>query len=137
LVLEITEEEIIPNLPLAFKAVQELRTYGISLAVDDFGSGYAELSRLKELPFGEVKIDRSYITNCDSDHMNAGLCETIVEFAHRFGIKAVAEGIETVGELNVLRKVGCDMAQGYLFARPMTKQEFAAVVHQRKKIKQT
>jgi len=135
LVLELTEEEIVPNLALATKAVSELRTYGISLAVDDFGSSYAELSRLKELPFTEVKIDRSYITNCDSDHMNAGLCETIVEFAHRFGIKAVAEGIETVAELNVLRKVACDMGQGYLFARPMPKPEFATLLRQRKRPK--
>jgi EAL domain-containing protein (putative c-di-GMP-specific phosphodiesterase class I) len=65
--------------------------------------------------------------------MNARLCETIVEFARRFGIKAVAEGIETLGELKVLRDVGCDMAQGYLFARPMTKHEFANVVHQPKR----
>jgi EAL domain-containing protein (putative c-di-GMP-specific phosphodiesterase class I) len=133
LILELSEAEIIPNMHLAFKAVRELRTYGISLAVDDFGPGYSELSRLKELPFSEVKIDRGCISNCDVDQMNAGLCETIVEFARRFGIKAVAEGIETVGELKTLRKVGCHMGQGYLFARPMPKNEFAAVVRQRKR----
>ena len=128
LVLEITEEEVLDNLPQVRAAARELRAYGISFAVDGFGVSYAELRREKELPFAEVKIDRSYISNCDTDVLNAGLCETIVEFAHRFNISAVAEGIETKGELQTLRDIGCDMAQGYFFARPMPKDKFAKMV---------
>ena len=128
LVLEITEDEVLDNLPQVRAAARELRAYGISFAVDGFGVSYAELRREKELPFAEVKIDRSYISNCDTDVLNAGLCETIVEFAHRFNISAVAEGIETKGELQTLRDIGCDMAQGYFFARPMPKDKFAKMV---------
>ena len=131
LTLEIAEEEAVHNIPLVNKALKELQPYGISISVDNFGPSYAELSRLTELPFKELKIDRSYISNCDTDRMNKGLCETIVEFAHKFGLTAVAEGIETAGELNVLRDMGCDIGQGYLFARPQPKEELLALVRQK------
>ena len=133
LILEISEEEVIPNLEIACKAERELRVFGVKLSIDNFGMTYAELSRRDKLPFSEVKIDRSYISNCDTSPLNAGLCETIVEFAHRAGISAVAEGIETKGELEFLRKVGCDAGQGYLFARPLPKDQFVALVRQRLK----
>jgi EAL domain-containing protein (putative c-di-GMP-specific phosphodiesterase class I) len=98
---------------------------------------YAELAREKELPFTELKIDRSFIAHCDTDVLNAGLCETIIEFAHRFNISAVAEGIETKGELQTLRDIGCDMAQGYFFARPMPKDKFAKMVLEHTKQKKS
>jgi EAL domain-containing protein (putative c-di-GMP-specific phosphodiesterase class I) len=128
LVLEISEEEVLANLPQVRATARELRPYGIAFAVDGFGVSYAELAREKELPFTELKIDRSHISNCDTDLLSAGLCETIIEFAHRFGISAVAEGIETKGEYQALREMGCDMAQGYFFARPMPKDKFAKLV---------
>jgi EAL domain-containing protein (putative c-di-GMP-specific phosphodiesterase class I)/FixJ family two-component response regulator len=133
LTLEIAEEEAVHNIPLVNKALKELQPYGISISVDNFGPSYAELLRLPELPFKELKIDRSYISNCDTDRMNKGLCETIVEFAHKFGLTAVAEGVETAGELNVLRDMGCDIGQGYLFARPQPKEDLIATVRQRSK----
>ena len=133
LTLEIAEEEAVHNIPLVNKALKELQPYGISISVDNFGPSYAELLRLPELPFKELKIDRSYISNCDTDRMNKGLCETIVEFAHKFGLTAVAEGVETAGELTVLRDMGCDIGQGYLFARPQPKEELIATVRQRSK----
>jgi EAL domain-containing protein (putative c-di-GMP-specific phosphodiesterase class I)/FixJ family two-component response regulator len=133
LTLEIAEEEAVHNIPLVNKALKELQPYGISISVDNFGPSYAELLRLPELPFKELKIDRSYISNCDTDRMNKGLCETIVEFAHKFGLIAVAEGVETAGELSVLRDMGCDIGQGYLFARPQPKEELLAMVRQRSK----
>src|SRR5262249_50545964 len=126
--LEITEEEVVDNLSVVRAAARELRAYGITFAVDGFGVSYAELAREKDLPFNEVKIDRSYISNCDTDVLNAGLCETIIEFAHRFDMSAVAEGIETKGELQTLRNMGCDSGQGYFFARPMPKDKFAKMV---------
>jgi EAL domain-containing protein (putative c-di-GMP-specific phosphodiesterase class I)/CheY-like chemotaxis protein len=133
LCLEITEEEVVHNLSMVRTAARELRTYGITFAVDGFGVSYADLAREKDLPFNEVKIDRSYISNCDTDVLNAGLCETIVEFAHRFHMNAVAEGIETKGELQTLRSIGCDMGQGYFFARPMPKDKFTKLVLERVK----
>ena len=129
--LELREDDIIPNMPFAFKAITELRKQKIKLAIDSFGLSYEELSRHQELPFSEVKIDRSFVCNCDLDLHNAGLCEIVVDFAHRYGAKVVAEGVETAGELKALRDMGCDYAQGYLLARPMSKADFVSLLQQR------
>jgi EAL domain-containing protein (putative c-di-GMP-specific phosphodiesterase class I) len=118
-------------MPFAFAAIKELHKQKIKLALDSFGLGFAELSRCEELPFSEVKIDRSFVCNCDTDPHNAGLCETVVAFAHRYHAKVVAEGVETIGELKTLREMGCDYAQGYLLARPMSKSDFIALLEER------
>jgi EAL domain-containing protein (putative c-di-GMP-specific phosphodiesterase class I) len=133
LTLEITEQEAISNLPLINKSLAELRAYGISISVDNFALGYSELSRLRDLPFKDIKIDRDFISNCDRDPVNRGLCETFIEFAHKFGLTAVAEGIETTAELSTLREMGCDLGQGYLFAKPQPKNDLLAMVKQRTK----
>ncbi len=129
--LELGEDEIIPNMPFAFNAIKDLRRQKIKLAIDSFGLSYEELSRHQELPFSEMKIDRSFIFNCDLNPHNAGLCEMIIDFAHQYGAKAVAEGVETAGELKALRTMGCDYAQGYLLARPMSKSDFIGLLQQR------
>ena len=109
------------DLKIANEVADELRALNCSLALDDFGAGYSSLARLRQLPFSELKIDRSYVTDCHLDHVNAGLCETIVELAKRFELKTVAEGIETMHESHKLQGIGCDIGQGYLFAKPMPK----------------
>jgi EAL domain-containing protein (putative c-di-GMP-specific phosphodiesterase class I) len=119
LIMEVTEDEIIHDLEIANDVAAALRTFHCTLAVDDFGAGYSSLARLRQLPFSELKIDRSYVMNCNSDKVNAGLCETIVELGRRCGLKTVAEGIETWHECHKLQAVGCDIGQGYLFAKPM------------------
>jgi EAL domain-containing protein (putative c-di-GMP-specific phosphodiesterase class I) len=131
LILEVTEDEIVNDLQLANTVADELRAHGCSLAIDDFGAGYSSLARLRQLPFSELKIDRSYVTDCHSDRTNAGLVETIVELAHRFGLTAVAEGVETTHEAHKLQSLGCDVGQGYLFAKPMAKDDFAALLRRR------
>jgi len=131
LTLEISEDDAIENVSLVKKAIAELRAYGISMAIDNFGPRYAEFSRWPELPFTAVKIDRSYIAGCDVDAANQGLCETIVEFARKFGLTSAAEGIETSAELQTLRDVGCDIGQGYLFARPQPKSQLVDMLRKR------
>ncbi len=131
LVLEVTEDQIINDLPLANDVAGALRELNCTLALDDFGAGYSSLARLRQLPFSELKIDRSYVMNCDRDPLNAGLCETIVELGKRFGLGIVAEGIETVHESHKLQAIGCDVGQGYLFAKPMPKGELIALMRQR------
>jgi EAL domain-containing protein (putative c-di-GMP-specific phosphodiesterase class I) len=133
LTLEITEQEAISNMGLITKSLNELRTYGISVSVDNFALGYSEFSRLRELPFKDLKIDRDFISNCDRDPVNKGLCETFVEFAHKFGLAAVAEGIETTAELATMRDMGCDFGQGYVFAKPQPKSQLLETVLQRQK----
>ena len=131
LILEVTEDEIIHDLKIANDVADQLRASNCSLAIDDFGAGYSSLGRIKQLPFSEIKIDRSYVTNCNSDRVNAGLCETIVELGQRFGLKTVAEGVETTHESHKLQAIGCQIAQGYLFAKPMPKGQLIGTMRRR------
>ena len=131
MVLEVTEDQIIHDLNLANDVAAELRELDCTLALDDFGAGYSSLARLKQLPFSELKIDRSYVMNCDRDPLNAGLCETIVELGKRFGLKTVAEGIETMHESHKLQGIGVNVGQGYLFAKPMPRDQLIALMSQR------
>jgi EAL domain-containing protein (putative c-di-GMP-specific phosphodiesterase class I) len=131
LVLEVTEDEAVKDLKIANDVADQLRALNCTLALDDFGNAYSSLARLRQLPFSELKIDRSYVSNCHADRVNAGLCETIVELAKRFGLKSVAEGIETTHESHKLQGIGCDIGQGYLFAKPMPKDRFVATLTRR------
>ena len=126
IVLEVTEDQIIRDIPLAHEIATQLRIQGIDLAIDDFGSGYSSIARLKDLPFVELKLDRSFVNDCASDATKAELCKLVVELAHRFSSLAVAEGIETSSDLATIQSIGCDLAQGYLFARPMPKDVLLA-----------
>ena len=131
LVLEVTEDQIINDLNLANDVAAALREQNCTLALDDFGAGYSSLARLRQLPFSELKIDRSYVMNCNADELNAGLCETIVELGKRFGLKTVAEGIETMHESHKLQSLGVDVGQGYLYAKPMPKGQLIGLMRQR------
>ena len=131
LIMEVTEDEIINDLQIANEVAATLRTFNCTLAVDDFGAGYSSLARLRQLPFSELKIDRSYVMNCNLDKVNAGLCETIVELAKRFGLKTVAEGVETMHESHKLQALGCDIGQGYLFAKPMPLGQMIGIMSKR------
>jgi EAL domain-containing protein (putative c-di-GMP-specific phosphodiesterase class I) len=124
LILEITEDDALNDLKIAADVADQLRELGCTLALDDFGAGYSSLARLRQLPFAELKIDRSYVGNCHSDRVNAGLCETIVKLGRRFKLTTVAEGIESVEEAEKMQALGCEVGQGYLFARPMAKDDF-------------
>jgi EAL domain-containing protein (putative c-di-GMP-specific phosphodiesterase class I) len=131
MILEVTEDQIINDLNLANEVAGALRALNCNLALDDFGAGYSSLARLRQLPFSELKIDRSYVMDCDHDQLNAGLCETIVELGKRFGLKTVAEGIETTHESHKLQGIGCHVGQGYLFAKPMPKGELIGLMRKR------
>jgi len=131
LIMEVTEDEIIRDLKIANDVAGALNEYKCTLAIDDFGAGYSSLARLRQLPFSEIKIDRSYVTNCHIDKVNAGLCETIVELGKRFGLKTVAEGIETIHESHKLQAIGCQIGQGYLFAKPMSRDDLIGIMRRR------
>ncbi len=128
LILEVTEDQVMNDLKLANDVANELRSQSCGLAIDDFGAGYSSLARLRELPFTELKIDRAYVTDCDTDKMNAGMLQSIVELARRFELKTVAEGIETPHESHKLQGLGCSVGQGFLFAKPMGKDDFLAKI---------
>jgi len=131
LILEITEDEIVRDIPLAHEIATQLKIYNIVLAIDDFGTGYSHLARLRELPFAELKLDRNLVMNCGKDETSAALCQTGIDLAHRFGSEVVAEGIENASELEALLKMGCDLGQGFLFAPPMAKDRFISLLRRR------
>lgn len=128
IVVEVTEDQIIRDIPLAHEIAVQLRIHRIGLSLDDFGSGYSSLARIKELPFEELKLDRSFVTGCSLDDGDAMLCRTAIELAHRFGSLAVAEGIETSADLKTIRRLGCDLAQGFLFAEAMPRDRLLSYV---------
>ena len=109
-------------------ALPGLRLAGVSLALDTFGRGSSSFGAFKGLPFAQIKIDRSFVHGCASDKGNASVCKTMIELAHNFGSQAAAVGIETGEDVQALLGLGCDLGQGYLFARPVTEPELMGMV---------
>lgn len=123
---EVTESEIIEDLSVNGPVFERITKLGIELSIDDFGVGYSSLSRLRELPVQELKIDRSFVARMESDPEDLIIVKAIVDLANVLGHRSVAEGVETVEAWERLREMGCDEAQGYLFGRPMPAAEFVA-----------
>lgn len=130
LVLEITESAVMRDAPLAARNMQLLRIAGVRFAIDDFGTGYSSLSHLSRLPVDELKIDRSFITHAHERHDDATIVMSTIELAHSMGLRVVAEGVETAECWNLLRRLGCDFAQGYLISRPLSAADVVPFVQQ-------
>ena len=122
IVLELTEGATQPLVKL-MDTLTRFRIKGIGLAIDDFGTGYSSLMQLRRLPFTEVKIDRAFIDDVAHSRDSRLITQAITDLAHGLGLKATAEGIETVEQLRVLAEVGCDLAQGFLISPPMEPKE--------------
>jgi EAL domain-containing protein (putative c-di-GMP-specific phosphodiesterase class I)/CheY-like chemotaxis protein len=131
LILEVPEGEVVKDVALFHEIATQLRIYGITLAIDDFGEGFSSFARLRELPFGELKLDRGFVDGCAGDPRNAGICRAVIELAHQFGVVAVAEGLEDTADVHVVREMGCDIGQGYIFGRPMPKAVFLPLLRDR------
>lgn len=131
LILEITEGEVAQNVDLAHEIATQLRIYGINLAIDDFGEGYSSFARLRELPFAELKLDASFVKNCGQDPTSAGICQAVINLAHSFGAVAVAEGLEDPADIQAIQAMGCDIGQGFAFARPMPSALFISILRER------
>jgi EAL domain-containing protein (putative c-di-GMP-specific phosphodiesterase class I) len=131
LILEVTEDQVARDIALANDIAAQLRGSGISIAIDDFGAGYSSFSSLRNLPFAELKIDRSFVRNCATDATNAAICQTAIDLARRFGSAAAAEGIESQADLQALMVMGCDFGQGALIASPLPKERFLELLRRR------
>jgi diguanylate cyclase (GGDEF)-like protein len=117
--LELTETAIIDLHPEILKQLGRIRELGVQLGLDDFGTGYASLTHLRRLPLTFVKIDRSFVQGLGTEHDDEGIVAAVVNLAANLGLRSIAEGVETEDQLDRLRALGCDQAQGYLFARPL------------------
>jgi EAL domain-containing protein (putative c-di-GMP-specific phosphodiesterase class I) len=124
LLIEMTEDEVIANPQGISEVMARLRLYNTTISIDDFGTAHASLSRVKDLPFSEIKLDRSFVAGCASDPVKYGLCQTVADLAHRFEASTCAEGIETIDDLKCLVNLGFDTGQGFLFAKPMPRTDF-------------
>ena len=122
--LEVTETLIMEDVKRSIAALKVIRELGITIAIDDFGTGYSSLSQLAKLPVDTLKIDRSFIYDMTAGPSGRSLVSTIINLAHSFNLKAVAEGVETVEQAGMLHKLTCDEAQGYLYSKPLPATAF-------------
>jgi EAL domain-containing protein (putative c-di-GMP-specific phosphodiesterase class I)/CheY-like chemotaxis protein len=123
LVLEVTESRLMSDSVAPLDVLTRLRLRRVGLSIDDFGTGHSSLVQLRDLPFDELKIDRSFVRGACQDKSLKAIVEASVHMAQQFGMKTVAEGVEDLLDWNLLRRCGCDVAQGYFIGRPMTPAE--------------
>lgn len=117
--LEITENVLFDHSELAIHKLVQLKSLGVRISIDDFGTGFSSLNYLKRLPINKIKVDRSFIQDIISDHHDAAITQGVINMAHLLGLRVIAEGVETEAQLAFLNKSLCDEYQGFYFARPM------------------
>ncbi|MDP1680618.1 MAG: EAL domain-containing protein [Burkholderiales bacterium] len=128
LTLEITENVIMHDAKRAHSILVQLDAMGISISVDDFGTGHSSLAYLKRLPVDEIKIDKSFVLEVMNNPSDATIVRATVELGHNLGLRVVAEGVETEEIFNYLKQLNCDVSQGYFHGRPMTPEQFSEIL---------
>lgn len=126
--LELTETSVMRNADKSISLLHDVREEGVALAVDDFGTGYSSLSYLKRFPLNALKIDRSFIKDIEHNPDDAAITYSIITMAHNLNLKVIAEGVETVGQLELLQRHHCDEAQGFLFGQAVRADEFVKLL---------
>lgn len=128
--LEITETMVFNNLEYAASILRHIKSLGIQISMDDFGTGYASLSYLHQLPIDNLKIDQSFVETIGTSGTESEIIQAVVQLAHSLNIDVVAEGVETIEQSQCLQALGCDYAQGYLFAKPLNASEAEHLLEQ-------
>ena len=118
LCIEITETVLMEDVDAGIAAVKALKALGVRVSIDDFGTGYSALGYLRQFPVDEVKIDRTFVERLGSDPEDAAIVSAVVSLGHALGVTVTGEGVETAAQLDTLRALGVDAAQGFLFAPP-------------------
>jgi len=132
--LEITESSVMERPAEAIEVLKSLKASGVSIAIDDFGTGYSSLSYLKLFPLDRLKIDRSFVSDIETDANDAAIVTAAVSLAHNLGLRVVAEGVETETQIATLRKLGCDELQGFYFSKPLPADEAEAFIRCRRSL---
>jgi len=128
--LEITESTAMENAEHTIDVLNQLKKIGVQLSIDDFGTGYSSLSHLHRLPFDTLKIDRSFVNSVGENGENSEVLQTIISLAKNLKMRVIAEGIETESQLSVLRNLGCDYGQGYLLAKPQSRENAEKLLYE-------
>lgn len=126
--IEITESALIGQKHPAIETVEQLRALGVAIHLDDFGTGYSALSYLHRLPLDAVKVDRAFTASIDQEERPLHVVKAIVSLSHAIGLEVVAEGVANEKQLALLREMGCDLAQGFIFSRPCSSEEMNALL---------
>ncbi|HWC33950.1 MAG TPA: EAL domain-containing protein [Mycobacteriales bacterium] len=126
LCLEVTETSVMRDSARCYRTLHALHDLGVRLSVDDYGTGYASLLYLKDLPIDELKIDRSFVSRMTEETQHRVLTQSVIELGHNLGLSVVAEGVEDAAVCQALRASGCDVAQGYLYSRPVPAEQLLA-----------
>jgi len=124
IILEVTESAAMTEVAHALENLARLRMRGFGLSIDDFGTGFSSIQQLTRIPFNELKIDRSFVTDCISNHSLRVIVESSINMANKLRVKSVAEGVEKQEEWDLLKDMNCDIAQGYFIAKPMDSATF-------------
>ena len=130
--LEVTESAYIDDATQFIKVINNLRNSGFKIEMDDFGSGYSSLNMLSMMPIDILKMDRAFISDLETNKKNVRFVELIIGIARDFKIPVIAEGVETKGQLDILKKLGCDMIQGFYFSKPLPFDEFEETILNKK-----
>ena len=130
IVIEITEGLLLHADTSINAKLLAFRDAGIQVAIDDFGTGYSSLSYLKKFDIDYLKIDQSFVRNLGTDESDLALSEAIIVMAHKLGLKVIAEGVETAQQRDILKRIGCNYAQGYLYSKPVPSDQFEAWLDQ-------
>lgn len=128
--LEITETVMMYDFANIAIAIDTLKALGVGISLDDFGTGYSSLTHMHQLPLDKIKIDRSFVTNIDSNHTSLKIVKSLIRLCKDMGLACVVEGVESAGELAVLRSLGCEYIQGYYYAKPMNEAGIAGYLQQ-------
>jgi len=131
---EITESAVMGDAEHTLEVLNRLFALGVRIAIDDYGTGYASLSYLKNLPADELKIDRAFVQHMTTDRADQAIVRSTVNMAHSLGIRVVAEGVEDQVAWNLLKTFGCDIAQGYYLSRPVPAQDLERWLSERKEV---
>ncbi|MBK9596303.1 MAG: EAL domain-containing protein [Rhodocyclales bacterium] len=129
--LEITESMALSEAETVVDTMNKMKSFGVSIAVDDFGSGYSSLGHLQRLPLNRLKIDRVFVQDLTAGSSGATIADTIVKLGHMLGLAVIAEGVETGEQLDALRRMGCQEVQGFYFSPPVAAADFPALVGKR------
>jgi EAL domain-containing protein (putative c-di-GMP-specific phosphodiesterase class I) len=122
LTLEITETAVMEDEQHVIRVLRDLRSLGVRISLDDFGSGYSSLNYVKNLPVDGLKIDKSFVDGLGEDPVNDAIVRLIVDFAHTLGLKVTAEGVENERQVASLTAMRCDLAQGFYFSKPQSRE---------------